>query len=191
MGTLARRPRAWFVPDGLHYWSPQGWQPVDRLHGAGQASARPGLISELNDEIDALTREKMPAIKKLAARVASQHTELETAITAEPQLFQKPRTLTLHGIKCGFRKSEGRVEFDDPELVVKKIYQNFDAPEPYLRIVTQPNKEALATLPGTDLKRLGCRIVDTTDVVVIKSVDSDIEKKINVFLKTAHEPAVK
>lgn len=149
------------------------------------------LISELNDEIDALTCEKMPAIKKLAARVASQHAELEAAIIAAPQLFQKPRTLTLHGIKCGFRKSEGRIEFDDSELVVKKIYQNFDAPEPYLRIVTQPNKEALATLPRTELKRLGCRIVDTTDVVVIKSVDSDIEKRINVFLKATHEPAVK
>ncbi len=149
------------------------------------------LIGELNDEIDALTRERMPVIKKLATRVAAQHTDLEAAITAAPHLFQKPRTITLHGIKCGFRKNEGRIEFDDPDLVVKKIYQNFDAPEPYLRIVTQPNKEALATLPGADLKRLGCRIVDTTDVVVIKPADSDIEKKINTFLKTALEPAVK
>jgi hypothetical protein len=68
--------------------------------------------------------------------------------------------------------------------VVEKIQQFFDAPEPYLRIVTQPNKEALATLPVAELKRLGCRVVDTMDTVVIKSVD-DAEKKISVLLKGA------
>ena len=143
------------------------------------------VISELNEKIDALTREKLPLLKKLAARVAAQHAELENAITAVPHLFQKPRTLVFHGVKCGFRKSEGRIEFDDPELVVKKIYQIFDAPESFLRITTQPNKEALATLSGADLKRLGCRIADTTDIVIVKPEDSDIEKKINVLLKTA------
>jgi hypothetical protein len=141
------------------------------------------LVGELNERIDSLTRAKMPLIKKLAARAATEHAELEAAITAAPHLFEKPRTLTFHGVKCGFRKNEGRLEFDDPDRVVQKIYQIFDAPEPFLRIVTQPNKETLATLPGTDLKRLGCRIVDTTDVVVIKPADSDLDKKINALLK--------
>jgi hypothetical protein len=31
--------------------------------------------------------------------------------------------------------------------------------------------------------RLGCRVVETTDVVVIKPTDSDIEKKISTILK--------
>jgi hypothetical protein len=145
------------------------------------------VIDELNESIELLTREKMPLVNKLVASAAAQHAELEAAITAAPQLFQKPRTITLHGVKCGFRKSEGRIEFDDPDNVVKKIHQMFDAPEPFLRIVTQPNKEALATLTDTDLKRLGCRILGPTDVVVIKSADNDIEKKINALLKVALE----
>ena len=142
------------------------------------------VIGELNEKIEALTLKKLPLIKKLAGRAAEKHKELETAILAAPQLFEKPRTAVFHGIKCGFRKNEGRIEFDDPESVVEKIQQFFDAPEPYLRIVTQPNKEALAALPVTELRRLGCRVVDTTDTVVIKSVD-DAEKKISVLLKGA------
>ena len=147
----------------------------------GELSA---LVGELNDKIEALTREKMPLLKKLATRTAAQHAELEAAIAAVPHLFEKPRTIVFHGVKCGFRKSEGRIEFDDPELVVKKIYQFLDTPEPFLRIITQPNKEALATLARANLKRLGCRVVDTVDIVVIKPADSGIEKKINAFLKS-------
>jgi phage host-nuclease inhibitor protein Gam len=145
------------------------------------------IIDELNENIDLLTQEKMPLINELVANAAAQHAELEAAITAAPQLFQKPRTMTLHGLKCGFRKSEGRIEFDDPDTVVKRIHQMFDAPEPFLRIVTQPNKQALSTLPDIDLKRLGCRVVDPADVVVIKSADNDIEKKVNALFKVARE----
>ena len=140
-------------------------------------------VTQLYDQIEELKNAQRPLLRKLTLRVSEKHKKLAVAIAAAPHLFQKPRTLTFHGVKCGFRKNEGRLEFDDPDLVVKKIYQIFDAPESFLRIVTQPNKEALATLPGTDLKRLGCRIVDTTDVVVIKPADSDLEKKINALLK--------
>ena len=89
------------------------------------------VIGELNEKIEALTLKKLPLIKKLAGRAAEKHKELETAILAAPQLFEKPRTAVFHGIKCGFRKNEGRIEFDDPESVVEKIQQFFDAPEPW------------------------------------------------------------
>jgi hypothetical protein len=127
----------------------------------------------------------MPLLKKLIARAAESHAELEAALLAAPQLFEKPRTVVLHAIKVGFRKNEGRIEFEDADAVVNRIQQLLDVPERYLRVTIQPDKEALATLSGSDLKRLGCRLVETTDSVVIKPVAGDLEKQINILLKGA------
>lgn len=143
------------------------------------------LLAELNGKIDALTREKLPILKKLAARAADKHADLEAALVESRQLFEKPRTIVLHGIKVGFRKNEGRIEFDDSDAVVTRIQQLMEAPDRFLRMVATPNKEALASLSVADLKRLGCRVVETTDSVVIKPVAGDLDKKINALLKGA------
>jgi len=145
------------------------------------------VVTSLNEKIEALTREKLPALKRLAARAAERHAELEAALLAARQLFEKPRTTVFHGIKVGFRKNEGRIEFDDANALVKRIQELLAAPEKYLRTVTTPDKEVLATLPGHALKRLGCRLVETTDVVVIKPVAGDLEKQITALLKGAIE----
>jgi phage host-nuclease inhibitor protein Gam len=147
------------------------------------------IITELNAKIDILTREKMPIIKKLVGRSAEKHAELKATIESHPDLFKKPRTVVFHGIKCGYRKNEGQIEFDDAEAVVKKIKQIFAVPETFLRIIEEPNKDALASLNGRDLKAIGVRITETTDEVVIKPVDSDVDKKVNALLKSAIEDA--
>jgi hypothetical protein len=143
------------------------------------------IITELNEKVESITREKMPLIKKLVGRSAEKHAELKSAIEASPELFAKPRTVVFHGIKCGFRKNEGHVEFDDAESVVKKIKQYFSNPENYLCIVEEPNKEALTTLSDNDLKRIGCRVTETGDEVIIKPTDSQVEKKVKALLKGA------
>src|ERR1700735_4515468 len=81
------------------------------------------IVDELTDKIEALKKEKMPMIKKLAKTLAAKHVELETAIAGAPHLFEKPRTVVFSGIKCGFRKNEGTIAFDDAELTVNKIEQ--------------------------------------------------------------------
>lgn len=143
------------------------------------------LVTALNEKIEALTREKLPALKRLAARAAERHADLAAALAAAPQLFDKPRTTVFHGIKVGYRKNEGRIEFDDADALVERIQELLETPEQYLRTVVTPDKEALATLPGHDLKRLGCRLVETTDAVVIKPVAGDLEKQVTALLKGA------
>jgi hypothetical protein len=146
-------------------------------------------MGELNELIGALTRDKLPLLKKLAARAAEKHANLEAALLVAPHLLEKPRTVVFHGIKVGFRKNEGRLEFNDADAVVKRIQQLLDAPDHYLRTVTQPNKETLANLSGADLKRLGCRLIETSDSIVIKPFAGDIDKKIQALLKGAEAEA--
>jgi hypothetical protein len=158
-------------------------------HYADVRSELASVMGELNEKIDALTREKLPFLKTLAPRAAEKHADLEAALSVAPHLFEKPRTVVLHGIKVGFRKNEGRLEFDDADAVVKRIQQLLDMPDRYLRTVTQPNKETLANLSCADLKRLGCRLIETSDSIVIKPVAGDIDKKIQALLKGAEVEA--
>lgn len=145
------------------------------------------LVGELNAEIDAITKAKMPQIKRLVTALAKRHAELESSIEAAPHLFERPRTVVFHGIKCGFRKNEGTIAFDDADLTVKKIKQLFESPDIYLHTKETPNKDALANLSARELKSIGARVEETTDVIVIKPIDTDLEKKINALVKGAIE----
>jgi phage host-nuclease inhibitor protein Gam len=141
------------------------------------------VVQELNDKLEKLKRERLPVIKRLVERAAEKHAELETMIAANREMFAKPRTITLYGIKCGFRKNEGSIEYDDAEAVVAKIRQHLANPTGFLHVTEKPNKEALAGLPAGELKKLGCRICDTGDVIVIKPVDGDVERVVGALFK--------
>ena len=141
------------------------------------------VVQELNDKLEKLKRERMPVIKRLVERAAERHAELEELIAANRELFAKPRTVTLHGIKCGLRKNEGSIEFDDVEAVIAKIKQQLANPAGFIHVTEKPNKEALAGLPAGELKKLGCWICDTGDVIVIKPVDGEVERAVGALFK--------
>jgi len=141
------------------------------------------VVRELNDKLERLKRERLPVIKRLVERAAEKHAALEAMIAANRDMFAKPRTVTLHGIKCGFRKNEGSIEYDDAEAVVARIKQHLANPTGFIHITEKPNKEALAGLPALELKKLGCQVSDTGDVIVIKPVDGDVERAVGALFK--------
>ena len=149
------------------------------------------VIRELNDEIDRAKRKRLAEIKRLVARCAEKHASLKGAIEAEPDLFVKPRTYVFHGIKVGFQKGKGGIEWDDAARVVELIHKHFkdDEAATLLHITEKPDKEMLEKLPAADLKRLGCTIVESGDVVVIKPTDSEVDKVVNALLKDAVDDA--
>ncbi len=149
------------------------------------------LVGELNDKIEALKRAWLPGIKKAVSKAAERHAELKTLIEANPGLFDKPRTVVLHGIKLGLQKGKGGIEFDDADMVIVRVQKLFgDQANAYLNYKVTPNKYALAQLPVNDLKKLGCTVRDTGDEVVIKPVDGDVDKIVRALLKDATEDAV-
>lgn len=156
----------------------------------GYAELRSALalvVQELNEKVEDLKRAKMPIIKRLVERTAAQHAELEAMIAANREMFAKPRTVTLHGIKCGLRKNEGSIEYDDAEAVVARIKERLENPAGFLHVTEKPNKEALAGLPAGELKRLGCRVCDTGDMIVIKPVDGEVERAVVALFREARE----
>jgi hypothetical protein len=147
------------------------------------------VVVELNDAIEALKRKKLPMIKDLVARAAEREAKLRAAIESAPQLFEQPRTVIFHGIKIGLQKGKGGIEFDDPDKVLALIRKNFTEDEAavLIRSVETPDKTMLKDLPVSELKKIGCTVGNTGDEVVIRPVDTAVDKIVNALLKAATE----
>lgn len=149
------------------------------------------IVTTLNKQIEELKTEAMRDIKRAVRLAGEAQSHLSALIQANPGLFDKPRTVVLHGIKLGLQKGKGGIEFDDAEATISRIQTMFGVEaEPYLDWKPAVNKKALAELPVVALKKLGCTVRDTGDEVVIKPVDGDVDKIVRALLKDATEEAV-
>lgn len=152
------------------------------------AAALASTIAELEDRKTKLSREYLPVIKREVTLARNAKASLSAAIDASPELFVKPRTVTFHGVRVGFQKAKGRIEFDDADQVVKLIRKHF--PEQFdvlVKTTERPVKDALAQLPASDLKKLGINVVADSDEVVIKDASGEIEKMVEALLREEPE----
>ena len=147
-----------------------------------------GLVRELTASMEALKADALPAIKRSIDRAAEHHDRLRALIEEAPELFAKPRSQVLHGIKIGYQKSKGKIEFDDSDRVVALIKKHFpDQADVLIATKEKPVKDALANLSGVELKKLGIHVTEGGDVVLIRPVDSAVDKMVDALLKDATE----
>lgn len=146
------------------------------------------IVTQLNDGIEALKRDHMPALKRAITKAAEKHDQLKQIIEANPALFTKPRTVIYHGVKIGLQKGKGGISFDDADQVVRLIKKQFpDQADVLVTTIEKPAKDALGQLTVAELKKIGCTVVDAGDAVVIKPTDSEVDKLVDTLLKGATE----
>jgi len=145
-------------------------------------------LKKLEDQIEALKRQYMPGIKVQVGIAKEMEAHLKAELEDSKALFVKPRTIIMHGIKVGFEKGKGKIEIADNDQVVKLIEKHFpDQVDVLIKTTKKPVKKALANLTVAELKKLGITVEDTGDVVVIKPVDSLVEKLVDKLLKEKKE----
>lgn len=155
------------------------------------ASAR-SLLSEkvtaLNDGIAALRKDCIPGIKRALAKAAEAEAALRALIEANPDCFTKPKTQVFSGVKVGYQKGKGAISFDDADAVVARIKKHLpDQADVLIKLKETPVKDALAQLSALDLKKIGVTVSQAGDQVVIKPVDSEVDKMVDALLKDATE----
>jgi arsenate reductase-like glutaredoxin family protein len=145
------------------------------------------LIRAMEEKIDQIKRANLPRIRELVNRTAERQANLRAAIEDAPELFEKPRTQVYHGVKIGFRKGSGGIDWADDDQVVKLIEKHFpkEQAELLIKTVKKPIAKALEDLDVAELKKIGCTVESTGDVVVIKPVAGGVEKIVNALLKEA------
>lgn len=151
------------------------------------ADARSGLAARVQayqDEVEKIKRRLLPGIKRAVETAATTRDRLRNEIERQPELFVRPKSVILHGVRVGYQKAKGVIEWDDEEKVVALIHKHFpDQTELLLKTVERPLKTALAQLPAADLKRLGVTVTDSGDEVLIKPVDGAVDKLVDALLK--------
>jgi hypothetical protein len=147
-----------------------------------------GIVTELTAALESIKRQAMPDLKCAVARAAEHHDALQALIAEAPELFVKPKTLTLHGIRLGYQKGRGGIAWDDADAVVAAIQRCLpERAEALIRWTAKPLKEAINQLDVADLERIGCRVTDTGEQIVIRPVDGEVDKLVDALLKEATE----
>lgn len=147
------------------------------------------LVANLNALQEALARTEMPAIKRALAKAVEKHDVLKTMVEDSPQLFDKPKSVTMHGLKFGYRKGSGKMDFAyEDEKTIELIRKHVaDDPDAYIITTEKPDKKALAELDGKQLKAIGAVIEGTGEVAFIKPVDGAVDKIVKALIKEGTE----
>lgn len=154
------------------------------------------LFLTLQSGLDTVKNGAMPEIKRVARKVAKEHNELLALIKANPELFQKPRTQVVEGIKFGMQVSQGSLTWADDDKVCERIFALASAGEIpgeqvdlLVAVTKKPVASALRQLSPELRRRLGVRLEGDGDQPLIKSVDSQIEKAVTSVINAAIKEA--
>lgn len=149
------------------------------------------LVNGLNNELEKAKKLYLGAIRKQVVKTKDAESALVALVERSQEHFQRPKTLTLHGVKVGFGKQPGKIEFDDAAKLVariEKIYADDETMlEQLLNIKKKPSKEGLEKLDVASLKRLGVTVQDAGERVIVKPVDGEVDKLVTALLKEPEE----
>lgn len=154
------------------------------------------LFKTLQAKIDIVKLGSIPEIKRIARQITKQHTELQELITANPDLFVKPRTYIVDGLKFGMKKQPGKLEWENDDKLCERIHKleklgdlEQAVAELLITVTEKPVAKALEKLDAKLLKRLGVELTKDTDKSIIVSVDSEVEKAVNALIKDVTKDA--
>ena len=157
------------------------------------AKARDAL-EETGEEIRQLqrkaVRDRLRGLRNRVAETAAAHEALSAAIEGRPDLFVKPRTVAVDGVKFGFRKQAGALDVGDEAQAIELLRKKLPGLADTLIVTKEAlDKKGLRKLPATDLARIGVTIGNATDDVVIAVAESDIDKLVAALLDSEEEAA--
>lgn len=151
------------------------------------SKARAELVSiatDLRDELEAAKRRHLKRLKRAVTDVAAAQSLLTHAIDAAPDLFDKPRSVVLHGIKVGLQKSQDTLDWTDAKRVAELVNEHLpDQRDVLIEVTYKPVVAALKQLDGETLTRIGVRHTPGKDSVLIKPVDGGVDKLVAALLK--------
>ena len=156
-----------------------------RRESVARATALETAISQAITPIYACHR---PGIDIAAEEEAAAKADLLDLVCAAPQLFQRPRSLTVDGVKAGYRKEEDGLTWEDDAQVIARIRalpELQDLAAVLIRTEESLNVAALAELDGRQRRQIGVSLVHGVDKPFVGFTDSDVEKLVKNILTDA------
>ncbi len=142
-------------------------------------------LEALEETVRAVRKAHLDELRAATEAAGTVKATLHEALVEHPELFAgKRRTLTIEGIRIGWRKLKGKVVLHDEAATIARIREKVptEQAELLIRVKETVHKPAVADLTAGDLKRLGIAIEEDSDEVVIKSIDSAMDKLLAALL---------
>lgn len=161
---------------------------AERLSNAhNDTSGNAALMqAEIKSAIAPIFDKYKTTLDAYAAAEASAQADLNALLIAAPQLFVKPRSLTVDGVRCGYLKAADSIDWGDDAAVIARI-KALLPDQATLLIRTQESlvADALAGLDPKDLVKIGVRTVTGADNHFITVSDNDVEKLTKLVIAAA------
>ena len=139
------------------------------------------VAEEIEHERRHAVRRRMRALKARVAEASAAKEALRVAIKAAPELFAKPRTRALEGVKVGYRKMPGRFEIADEGFAIRRV-RLAEREDEFIRVKESIDRAALKRLTVRELAQIGVSLVEPDDEVVIATAPSDLDKLVDALL---------
>lgn len=139
------------------------------------------LADDLKAAIAAVCAKQVGKIKTAAQAAAVERETLMSLLADTADLFASPRrSLTVDGVRVGWKKERGKVVITDEAAVVQRIRERLpeDQAELLIRRTERVHKPGVYDLSAGDLKRLGIQIEADADAPFIKDIEVPIDKLI-------------
>jgi len=139
------------------------------------------LADDLKAAIAAICAKQVGKIKMAAQAAAIERETLMSLLADAADLFASPRrSLTVDGVRVGWKKERGKVVITDEAAVVQRIRERLpeDQAELLIRRTERVHKPGVYDLSAGDLKRLGIQIEADADAPFIKDIEVPIDKLI-------------
>ena len=144
------------------------------------------LQAEIKSAIAPLLANYKTTLDGYAAAEARAYHALDQLLVAAPQLFAKPRSLSVDGVRCGYMKAPDTLDWDDDAAVIARIKAlKADLAPVLVRTQESLVVDALAGVDAKDLIALGVRTITGADNSFITVSDNDAEKLTKLVIAAA------
>ncbi len=157
---------------------------IERLVRA-YADAREDLnavIAEIQDIRRRAVRERLRTIRARVAHAGAAHERVRDAIREHKDLFAKPRTHSVHGVKFGIRKAPGRLEGDQAAAIGRIRKRMPQDAARLIRVKESLNLPAVRGLSTADLAAIGMALVETDDQIVLSAASDELDRLVDALL---------
>ena len=129
--------------------------------------------------------EQRAAVRRIAEVSVAKEALIE-AIAGAPHLFERRRTHAFEGVKVGYRKGQGKVEFHDESKAIARVRKRLpEHAAQLIRVKESIDKNAARKLGGNVLAAAGISIAEVGDEVVVAGAGDDLDKLIDALLADA------
>lgn len=151
---------------------------------ASAIEGRRRIEDRLRAQVHQIVSRLAPSLREAAAAERDCADELRNAVEANPGLFAKPRTRTVHGIKYGWQTGKPKISIPDEPKSIRLIRERLPEDQAALLIRTTESivKPAVLDLTAQDLRRIAIQQEPGEETVIVKAMADSVDRLVQTLL---------